>query len=189
MQIQAGLTQVKARLDDAMAELEAAQEKVRRLEVMRDGLELAVTEFESFPAQDETADGDREPAEAETRHAVEPVGHEPVEQPRQSLRGIADGLTGEVTNTALAEASVTALDRVAMTNEIRARMSAAGYDRSYEQVRGALTWLAKQGRVRHVGAGAWAPPEKAPQHDFTPAISVAGVSEPSANGHVPPGAH
>ena len=181
MEIQAGLTRVLARLEEARAELQAAQERVHRLEVMRDGLQFAVDEFEMAQAADETAmrEQERELADAvnTASAASEPAGH--------GLPGIPDSpAPGAVTQADLVLAALTALDGPATTKEVRQRLVAAGYDRSYEQVRGALKWLKESDRVGWVGPGTWALPEKMPQEDLSPAVSAAGASKAEENGHV-----
>lgn len=149
MDTKAILVRVSADLETARAELHVAEEKVARLEAMHDGLQLAMAEYEaSSDAQDATSG---EPDKlGETAEDVQKVAG-------QGLPGLTDRhVRNEVSHADLSLAALRAIGRPASTNEIRDRMVNAGYLRSREQVRGALSWLLKTGRVKRVAPGTWA---------------------------------
>jgi hypothetical protein len=171
MDMEAVLERVLAEFAEATAELEAAQEKVRRLQVMRDGLETAIAEF-----------GGREDAMVATPegNAADLVAILPgIPQPPES------GETLPIVE--LAKAAMTGLGREAGTNEILERMAAGGYSRTYEQVRGALSWMKKQGKIEHTGPGMWVLPPESQPSDLVVAPPVT-AAKPNANGQVPAGA-
>lgn len=157
------LARVTADLEVATAELQVAQEKVNRLRVIFEGLQLAVEEYETPPtAHQTTAQKQEDSPESSDRRDEE--------LHRPSLPGIPDG-SGEgeaVSQVDLAIAALTALRRPASTHEVQEKIAAAGYDRSHEQVRGALTWLLKTHRVVRVAPGTWTLPKTTSQDEPVP---------------------
>jgi hypothetical protein len=170
MDTKAILARVTADLEVATAELQVAQEKVDRLRVIFDGLQLAVEEYETPPTAQQTT--------AQTQEdTAENSGRRDEELHRSSLPGVPDrSAKGEaVSQVDLAIAALTALRRPASTHEVQEKIAAAGYDRSHDQVRGALTWLLKTRRVERVAPGTWTLPKTTPQNEPVPLTGGGGA--------------
>lgn len=160
MDLEAALARARAELDEAEASFRAAQERMRKLEAARDGLEIAV----------EMYGGDRV---EEPRHQDAPASGPGPAEPRVPSGPSYDRLPGipdppsDTPKVALASAAIGDLlpDRSQNvgTPQIRARIAAAGYDLTYDQVHGALGWLEETHRVTHPGKGLWGLPDDAPE--------------------------
>lgn len=89
-----------------------------------------------------------------------------------------------ISPTKLAEAVVDAAEGDLKTQVIRQRMSAmAGREITNDQVKGALAYLKRKGRIEHVGPALWrARRSSAPSQDLTPTAGAAGVSQSGENG-------
>lgn len=177
MDMRAALARATAELASAENDLHLAQERVDRLRTIQAGLELAVETYE-HPLADHGAAVDQ------LNVRVEPTqtGQEPA---RQNLPGIsAPSKRGpKPSHTDLAFAALKALQRPAATHEVRERDGAAGYPLSQNQVRNALTWLLRSGRVIRVAPGTWAIAEETPvPNDFPPAVGTAGGNQAGGNG-------
>jgi hypothetical protein len=162
MDIKAALARAKAELDDAEAQFKAAQERMRKLEAVRDGLELAVDMYELDEAGAEGQE-DRDTTESTESGSVQ----------LRRLPGIPDppAVDGKPAQVDIAYAAVKERGEEIATTAVRVRAADAGYPLKYDQVRGALTWLEKQERIVRVAPGVWALP---------PAVT----NSPMMNGHV-----
>lgn len=157
MDVKAALARAKAELDQARAQFEAAQAKMTRLEAMRDGLQIALEEYDQPEVEGHEAES------ADSYGRAEPEGgpsetDEPREPTLDRLPGIPDppARDGTPSQVDLAWVALNALGSTAKTNQVKARVAAAGYEFRYDQIRGALSWLEHQGRVARTAPGTWA---------------------------------
>jgi hypothetical protein len=163
MDLEVALARARAELDEAEANFRAAQERMRKLEAARDGLEIAVEMYgggrvEEPRHQDAPASGPGPAEVAEPRI--------PGSRSYDRLPGIPDPPSGtpkvELASAAIGDLLPDRSQNVG-TNQIRARIAAAGYDLTYDQVHGALGWLEETHRVTHPGKGLWGLPDEVPE--------------------------
>src|ERR1700733_5364241 len=143
MDLKAALARAKAELDEAEAQFLAAQERMSKLEQVRDGIQLAVDLYEVPEPEDHEHALSAEPEE--------PGGPEDAgDTPLRRLPGIPDPPPhdGKPSQVDLARAAMEEFGGRATTNEVRSRVEAAGYFYKYDQIRGALNWLEHKGIVK-----------------------------------------
>ena len=71
----------------------------------------------------------------------------------------------------------------ATTRQIYDKLTAAGYNLEYEQVRSALGYLRRKKRIVHVGPATWRVPQMPAVKDSTPDADTPGVDQADENGH------
>jgi hypothetical protein len=154
MDIDAMIAMATADLAAAEAQYRAAQERMKELETIRDGLTLAKQRYgptqASAPAVSMEAEG-----------------------------GGTAGPDSEMTQTDRVEGAMKGFVGIATVGEIRERLVAEGHDLSHDQVRNALGYLLRKKRVVRPAPGQWLLPPK----DFAPAAETAGASKAGENGH------
>lgn len=146
------IKRASADLEEAEAQLRAAEGRVAELRTIRDGLRFAVQRY-----------GDTKAA---------PVA---APEPAAAVRSAA---TDEVSQTGLVFNALASIGRPAKTKEVHTKVLTAGRDYTFEQVRGALGYLLRKKRIKRVGTALWeipaAPP---PPQSFTPAVEATGVNQ------------
>jgi len=132
----------------AEAQFQAAQERMRKLEAARDGLELAIDLYDSPEAEDSEP---ATPVSADSAH--DGTGS----RIPNRLPGIPDppAQNGKPSNVDLADAVLNESGKPTPATGVRSRINEAGYPLGYDQVRGALSWLERSGRARRTAPGVW----------------------------------
>lgn len=163
MDIKAALARAVAELEEAEAQAAAIQERVRELQAIRDGLQLAMDRYDP-EVGDRTVSSEIDGTTTASEAAAET---------RAPLPGIprANSETGELSQSDLSFAVVTAVGRPVETTEVRNLLNDAGWTFTQEQVRSALTYLFRSERIIRVAQGTWALPKPA-----------AGSGAPALNG-------
>lgn len=177
MDLKAAHARALAELEQAEAQYRAAQERVRKLEAARDGLEVAIEMYDSGEASDHlsvSTEPDEPSADSAGAHGCLFDQDRDRKASLRRLPGIPDppAVDGKPTQVEIAFAAVDESGKAITTNGVRDRLSAAGYVLKYDQVRGALSWLEKQDRILRVGPGVWALPTVAAK---SPVINGHGV--------------
>lgn len=149
------ITKAAAELVEAEAQFRAAQERMKELETIRDGLTLAKKHYGSVQAS-----GPAVRTEADT--------------------GSLPGADYERSQTDLVHDALGTFNGTVQVQDIREALAALGHDLSRDQVRNALGYLLRKGRVVRPVAGQWRLPD--PLTDATPAVPAAGVSTAGENG-------
>lgn len=186
MDIRSTYARAVADLEKTEARLQEVQARVNELRAIRDGLKLALERYEK-PLEDQGAAVEHlsvERAQADGTAPRRSTSRTPAKRKRR-----AKGKT--VRQTDLALAALKELGEPASTHAVLNSVNATGATGptgqpfTYDQIRGALTWLLRQDKVERPAPATWAlPTEEAPsQDDFTPAAGAAGVSKAGENGH------
>ena len=150
------ITKAAADLADAEAQFRAAQERMKELETIRDGLTLAKQRYGA------TSIG--VPAARPEAEVASPEGTGP-ELPAQ---------------TDLCLMALREFGRTVTVQEVREKLAAAGHELTRDQVRNALGYLLRKKRIVRPAAGQWRVP--GPITDVTPAAGTAGVNQAGGNG-------
>lgn len=150
MDVRAALARAIAELAGAEAELRSAQERVDQLRTIRDGLELAVERYVSD--QDGVAAREIERA-IRPSCAATAAGASENGSTASPLAQSESGSPMEISYDALET-----LSGPASTDEVHSKAVESGHPLNREQVRNALTYLRKIGRIERVAPGTWVIP-------------------------------
>jgi hypothetical protein len=147
-------------LEEAEAQLAAAEGRVAELKTIRDGLRFALQRY----------------GQTQAAEAVKPKAEEPTLRPARAGKPL-DGTIGDMVLAVLGDAG-----RPLATVEVREMINASGRRLNREQVRSALHYLVRKDRISRVGPGLWTlPGERRPTTDFGPADSAAGPNGSGEN--------
>jgi hypothetical protein len=156
MEVDELIRRATADLEEAEAQLRAAEGRVMELRTIRDGLRFAVQRYGNMPV----------------------LGTAPTtsESSADSAR-LRDGET-EISQTDRVFNTLEGIGRPAKSHEVHAKVQAAGYDYSFEQVRSALGYLLRKKRIKRVGKALWEVPAAWPSPpSFAPAVETAGAGQ------------
>ena len=151
MDVRTALARAVAELEGAEAELRSAQERVNQLRTIRDGLELAVERYVSDLDGVAGRETERVVPSSDTGGAAGTPEHRTVSQAAQSE---------PESHTEISYDALKSLSGPQSTDEVHGRVVEHGHPLNREQVRNALTYLRKTGRIIRVAPGTWAIPSE-----------------------------
>ena len=147
-------------LEEAEAQLAAAEGRVAELKTIRDGLRFAVQRY-----------GQGQAVEAAEAKMVDPVIRVRPVAPKPSGGTSLGGMVLKVLGDA---------GRPLSTSEVRESVNALGQQMNKEQARSALHYLLRKERIGRVGPGLWVLPERSAK-GFGPADGTAGPNGTGEN--------